>query len=540
MAEEKPLFLIDVDRAIEGLLSAAPKNANSSINLESLVMHCVDLANALDGAGLEVLSEYAQELAKEFKAKPEKTLLLVNDFVALTNAGVSQIHPAESSSAVSDELFELGKTSFAKKLAQLKAGETISAEPIEVLKEPEQDKQAAPAEQIEKIEQSVSASENKAIDSEEDIEDAFPNQEFSPGLFRSLQSKKVETPEQSTASLAQAQQLAPEKAPVHVASTQEPISREEALSQTLDRAVSELNHLFSPRKESPPVLFTPPQPKPFSLPENLTKPIDRESAFEYSSKARYLDKHFALDRAVNLNRMQKARSLVGKGDNWSGVEVDFLLGKEQDELVRSGQQSLRHVFENLTDELLIDEVYADPEITQQLLTILSILPPCPSIFAVQQELMIFVDLDHVTLSSEHLLAASNMMAEIGGSLEVHHNGVRLSCPSSLLRMPMAFFTRHGEQYAVSAIQYLGEEPLAKATDSKIDFLGEIIHPARSIYVRAGNQDYVIHAHEFLGVQNMNVHQNLPRSLERPYWMAGVALDGANNVYSWIALDRYAR
>jgi hypothetical protein len=105
---------------------------------------------------------------------------------------------------------------------------------------------------------------------------------------------------------------------------------------------------------------------------------------------------------------------------------------------------------------------------------------------------------------------------------------------------MAFFTRHGEHYAVSAIQYLGEEPLSKAVESKVDFLGEIIHPARNIYVRAGNHDYVVHAHEFLGVQNMNVHQSLPRSLERPYWMAGVALDGANNVYSWIALDRYTR
>jgi hypothetical protein len=132
------------------------------------------------------------------------------------------------------------------------------------------------------------------------------------------------------------------------------------------------------------------------------------------------------------------------------------------------------------------------------------------------------------------------MAEIGGSLEIHPNGVRLSCPSSLVRMPMAFFARHGEHFAVSAIQYLGEEPLTKSAGSKIDFLGEIIHPARSIFIRAGNQDYLVHAHEFLGVQNMNVHQKFPRSLGRPYWMAGVALDGANNVYSWIALDRFVR
>ena len=530
MAEEKPLFLIDVDRAIEGLLSATPKNISGSIKVEAIVMHCVDLANALDGAGLEDLSEFAQELANQFKTNQAQSFLLVNDFIALTNAGVMQIHPGDiSTSGVSDEALQAAKSSFANKLAQLKSGVPISPEPILVNREAEYQESEAPVQSVQssQVENSATASVDNALPIDEEIEDTFPNQEFSPGLFRGLQAKKVDSVQQ-----AQEQIVTP--------ASQEPVSREQAIEQTLDRAVNELNHLFAPRKDSPPVVYAIPEPKPFSLPENLTKPIDRESTFEYSSKARYLDKHYTLDRSINLNRMQKARSLVGKGDNWSGVEVDYLLGREQDELVRSGQQSLRHIFENLTDELLIDEVYADPDIAQQLLTILSILPPCPSIFAVQQELMIFVDLDHVTLSSEHLLAVSSMMAEVGGSLEIHHDGVRLSCPSSLLRMPMAFFTRHGEQYAVSAIQYLGEEPMDRSADSKIDFLGEIIHPTRNIYIRAGNQDYVIYAHEFLGVQNMNVHQNLPRSLERPYWMAGVALDGANNVYSWIALDRYTR
>ena len=528
MAEEKPLFLIDVDRAIEGLLSSTPKSASGSIKVESIVMYCVDLANALDGAGLEDLSEFAHELANQFKTNQTQSLLLVNDFIELANVGVMQIHPGEASqSAIGEEALQTAKSNFAKKLGQLKEGAPISPEPILASKELEtKDAQQAVQAQV--------VSESQTWQAEDVAEDSFPNQEFSPELFRNLQANKVNAPEQSQSSPAAAQP------PTDQVLAQESAPSEQVQHETLERAAHGLNHLFAPRKESPPVLFTPPEPKPFSLPENLTKPIDRESAFEYSSKARYLDKHFSLDRSVNLNRMQKARSLIGKGDGWSGVEVDFLLGREQVELVRDGQQSLRHIFENLTDELLIDEVYADPDIAQQLLTILSILPPCPSIFAVQQELMIFVDLDHITLSSEHLLAVGNMMAEIGGSLEIHHDGVRLSCPSSLLRMPMAFFTRHGEQYAVSAIQYLGEEPLTKTADSKIDFLGEIIHPARNIYIRAGNQNYVIHAHEFLGVQNMNVHQNLPKSLERPYWMAGVALDGANNVYSWIALDRYVR
>jgi hypothetical protein len=272
----------------------------------------------------------------------------------------------------------------------------------------------------------------------------------------------------------------------------------------------------------------------------LTRPLERENALDYSGSQRFLDKHFSLDRTHNLNRMQIARSLVTKTDNWNAVELDFLLGCEQDELTKAGQQSLRHVFENLTEELLIDEVYADPEIVQQLVTIISILPPCPSIFAVQQDLMIFIDLDHISLSAEHLLSAGKMMAEIGGSLEMHHEGVRLSCPSSLLRMPMVFFGRHGQNYAISAIQYLGEVPLNKAVDSKVDALGEILHPARMINLLVGNQSYSIYAHEFLGVQNMNIHLNIPKLLERPYWLAGIALDGMNNVYPWVALDRFTK
>ncbi|QWD59765.1 hypothetical protein [Polynucleobacter sp. MWH-UH35A] len=532
MAEEKPLFLVDIDRAIEGLLSSMPKRTAEPPKAEAIIIHCIDLANALDGAGLEDLSGFAQELANQIKESKPQSFLLVNDFIALTNAGVALIHPADSSHEdVSSTLLQEAKSSFAKKLEQLKVGAPISQESILVNLAPQQVEDRVRTE--EQVADETVLSMNEKVSSVDDvIEDAFPNQEFSSELFQGLQSKKSSADEvqNDVDALAQAR----------ISNHDVPVSREQALEQTLDRAVNELSQLFAPRKESPPVLFTPPEPKPFSLPESLAKPIDRDSSFEYSSRARYLDKHFTLDRVSNLNRMQKARSLVGKVDSWSGAEVDFLLGREQDELVRSGQQSLRHIFENLTDELLIDEVYADPDIAQQLLTILSILPPCPSIFAVQQELMIFIDLDHVTLSNEHLLAVSSMMAEIGGSLEVHYDGVRLSCPSSLLRMPMAYFTRHGEQYAVSAIQYLGEEPLTKAVESTIDFLGEIIHPARSIFIRVGNQDYMIHAHEFLGVQNMNVHQNLPSSLERPYWMAGVALDGANNVYSWIALDRHSR
>ena len=521
MSDEKPLFLIDVDRAIEGLVSSVPANGGAgSARLESSVMYCVDLANALDGAGLDALSAFASELSESFTANSNQAFLLIPDLVALVNAEASHIHSSGSSSPlVSVEQLNQAKSAFEQKLAQLKSGAPVSKEPISAL--------VSVADTAELVSESIAQPITPIL--EDEYVDEFPNQEFTSDIKEGLRASEKSPEPQVQAQTTQAQ-----------VQSDAPSDREMELNRTLDRTISELKNLFAPRQESPPVTVPQPKPKAFAIPEGLSQPIDRASAFEYSGNSRTLDKHYVLDRSTNLNRLQKARSLAGKGNGWSGVELDFVLSKEQDELIRVGQQSLRHIFDNLTDELLIDEVYADSDVAQQLLTILSILPPCPSIFAVQQELMIFIDLDHISLSQEHLLAVGSMMAEIGGSLEVHHEGVRLSCPSSLLRMPMAYFSRHGEYFAVSAIQYLGEEQLEKVASSKVDSLGEIIHPARKIAIRAGLETYWIYAHEFLGVENMNIHQNIPAALDRPHWLAGVALDGANTVYSWVALDRYVR
>jgi len=493
MAEEKPLFLIDIDRAIEGLETAAPKKGSvSAVSIEPLIMHSVDLANALDGAGLDTLSEMTSELAQCFKKNDTQSFLMLDDLVSLVRSEVAFTHPSVASGvSCTQEQLNQAKVLFAANLSQIKNG-------LPITKNPDALAQDLPAEAT--LDMTQEAIETISSKEEELV--------FSKALISELPASPV---------IPTIQELSPEP------------------------SIAELSALFAPRLyEESPVVFIPPEPKAFSFPEGLTRPLERENALDYSGSQRFLDKHFSLDRTHNLNRMQIARSLVTKTDNWNAVELDFLLGREQDELTKAGQQSLRHVFENLTEELLIDEVYADPEIVQQLVTIISILPPCPSIFAVQQDLMIFIDLDHISLSPEHLLSAGKMMAEIGGSLEMHHEGVRLSCPSSLLRMPMVFFGRHGQNYAISAIQYLGEEPLNKAVDSKVDALGEILHPARMINLLVGNQHYSIYAHEFLGVQNMNIHLNIPKLLERPYWLAGIALDGMNNVYPWVALDRFTK
>jgi hypothetical protein len=124
MSEEKPLFLIDVDRAIEGLVSSVPANGGAgSARLESSVMYCVDLANALDGAGLDALSAFASELSESFTASSTQAFLLIPDLVALVNAEASHIHSSgDSSPLVSVEQLNQAKSAFEQKLAQLKAG----------------------------------------------------------------------------------------------------------------------------------------------------------------------------------------------------------------------------------------------------------------------------------------------------------------------------------------------------------------------------------------------------------------------------------
>jgi len=64
MSEEKPLFQVDIEQALEGLLGSVPERGQDSIKLDRMVMHSVDLANALDGAGLDDLSGHTSQFAE--------------------------------------------------------------------------------------------------------------------------------------------------------------------------------------------------------------------------------------------------------------------------------------------------------------------------------------------------------------------------------------------------------------------------------------------------------------------------------------------
>ncbi|NBP47683.1 MAG: hypothetical protein EBU64_06545, partial [Burkholderiaceae bacterium] len=101
MAEERPLFLVDIDRALEGLAIAQSQDLG---NFDSLIMHCVDLANALDGARMVELSNFATELSQQLKVhRPtssqteldgkngKELVLLINDLVEIVRAETENV-----------------------------------------------------------------------------------------------------------------------------------------------------------------------------------------------------------------------------------------------------------------------------------------------------------------------------------------------------------------------------------------------------------------------------------------------------------------
>ena len=90
--------------------------------------------------------------------------------------------------------------------------------------------------------------------------------------------------------------------------------------------------------------------------------------------------------------------------------------------------------------------------------------------------MVFVDLDAVTPTEGQVVAVGGMLASIAGSIEVMEKGIRISCPSSLIRMPIVNFIRHEELYAIPAVQYMSYDTIVQSEKNIWDQLGEIEDP----------------------------------------------------------------
>ena len=500
MAEERPLFLVDIDRALEGLAIAQSQELG---NFDSLIMHCVDLANALDGARMVELSNFATELSQQLKVhrptgsetettSSKELVLLVKDLVEIVRAeSESVLTPGEDGEALvnTQDLthLESQKKEFWKQLLRF--------------------------------------NKKSIANSLSEVHASLGNAHAVVDSLKSRASKQV--------------------------NVVDPIidypTPSEIINKRLDQTIQDLDAIFKPFLNP----MTSADDGIASLDTTLntalsaaagTTEINDMSSLDKSAVTNFTDHHtlYAFNRRPSLNRLQAARLAAHQAKGWSRNEIDHLLADQQDDLVRIGQQSLKKRFEGLTDELLIDEVYADPDIAQTLVTCLSILPPCPSIFAVEQGSMVFVDLDTVSPSEDQVVAVGGLLASITGSIEVMEKGVRISCPSSLMRMPIVNFVRHDELYAIPAVQYLSYDRILESEKNIWDQLGEIEEPKIQLKLRVGNQSYELYGHEFVGMQTMNVHLELPHSITKPVWLGGIALDGLSRAHYWVAIDRFTR
>lgn len=499
MAEERPLFLVDIDRALEGLAIARLQELG---NFDSLIMHCVDLANALDGARMVELSNFATELSQQLKehrpvngqseleSKSSKELaLLVNDLVEIVRAETESVSSGAEEGAEFRISYqdlthlEIQKKEFWKQLLRF-------------------NKQSI-AHSLSEVHASLGTLRIKG--------DPFKRK---AAAQNSVVDPIIDYPTSS-----------------------------DIINKRLDQTIQDLDAIFkpflNPMTSSGDVIA--------SLNTALNTPVGATEINDMSSLGKtatteFMDHHaqYTFHRRASLNRLQAARLTAQKAKGWSRSEIDHLLCDQQDDLVRVGQQSLKKRFEGLTDELMIDEVYADPDIAQTLVTCLSILPPCPSIFAVEQGSMLFIDLDAVAPTEDQVVAVGGMLASIAGSIEVMDQGIRISCPSSLIRMPIVHFVRHNEFYAIPAVQYIAYDTIVESEKNIWDQLGEIEDPKIQLKLRVGNQTYEVYAHEFIGMQTMNIHLELPHSLSKPVWLGGIALDGASRAHYWVAIDRFTR
>ena len=244
----------------------------------------------------------------------------------------------------------------------------------------------------------------------------------------------------------------------------------------------------------------------------------------------------------SLNQIQEARAILSRQRGWQVGQVDNILADQQDRLVRYGQISLAKAFRGLAEEVTIQDVFADANIIQRLLSVLSYLPVQAHISAAEQNLVIFIDLEGTFPTEGQLHLASNALTTIFGNIEVKPEFTRITCPSSLLRMPMLCYERDQDWFAVpvsqlvEAHQFGHEEAALEST--LWDTHGSIEGPHHQIRLRCGSRDYTIYCHETLGTHTLNLFEKTPSALIKPVWFSGLAIDGHNQIYHCVSFDRY--
>jgi hypothetical protein len=250
---------------------------------------------------------------------------------------------------------------------------------------------------------------------------------------------------------------------------------------------------------------------------------------------------FDVQRA--LNKLQQARGLLPKDASFQIQILDGLIEDQQNTVVQSVQVDVGEAFNGLAETVESDHVYADQNIIERLLSILSIFPPQKTISMVQQRLLVFIDLQGPLPSEDQLHTANNYLAQICGSLEIKPELIRITVPSSLLRMEMFCYKRNEDMFAVpisqliQAHQYTHDDVLPES--SLWDVHGVIEGPHHRISLRSGITEHQIYSFETIGSKILNIFEEFSEDIKRPIWLGALGIDGQNRFYHCVFLERFA-
>ena len=274
---------------------------------------------------------------------------------------------------------------------------------------------------------------------------------------------------------------------------------------------------------------------------SLTPSLDHPPTELSVQRGNYHASDFDVQRS--LNKLQQARGLIPKESSFQMRVLDGLMEEQQNMVVQSVQVNVGLAFSGLAELVESDHVFADQNIIERLLSILSIFPPQKHISVVQQRLLIFIDLHGVKPSDYQLHTANNYLAQICGSLEIKSDLIRITVPSSLLRMEMFCYKRNEDVFAVptsqlvDAHQYTHDDVLPEST--LWDVHGAIDGPHHRISVRSGITEHQIYSFETLGPKILNIFEEFPEEITKPIWLGAVGIDGQNHFYHCVFLERFA-
>ena len=231
------------------------------------------------------------------------------------------------------------------------------------------------------------------------------------------------------------------------------------------------------------------------------------------------DPGFKALRLKGLSLIQNARIVNQRDDERTVRQMDALLSELQDWSLRVGQVPLAQLFPLSAHEMV--DIWLDAALLEQLDALRDFGAKAESIKAQSRSLTIYMDWVAPSLSHDDYVQIGECLKKVAGHIKRTPEGFRLVFPCSLTRMRMMPFMRNAQRYVAAAGQFVQFQP-----DSEdASFTGTLM-------LRSGIDNQNLQVDRMLPAENMNVFE-VPKGIERPEGVCGVALDGTGEIYYFL-------